>query len=409
MQPNEHVVLMRSLVVRLSSRACRICEDVAQTYHDVYQCAGNDVDAWGPGNDPLFSACEQPKFACEKLTGDLAQACQAMETELYEDDDKARTLWMAQMEFGSSYGTCVKLGRCEVDPAPEEHEYTPCHQVFKSEEGKNDFLHAGFTSNCTEECYLCNWLVREWPLFQEICVPDGTHMANSIDPDRTVVKDTAMGKLKVLDQAKVANEAEQAAEEEAAAASASAADEANGDAEASFVERGYGSNNARWQQHGADEPLGFVETGVKVSSMQRAWAKHTNKAIQGVLQHQSSARIVPRARNEDLMFSEIHDEETAGEAGPVLSGTDLKKDCFTMWRYFAKSRKAKFFASWKRTIGIEVTPADVERSNMWDANVACKCLGQCGLDAFEHLGLISQCRYDDRDRLMMEFAFPNPH
>ena len=447
---------------RPPSRTCRICEDVAQTYHDRYACAGNDIDMWGASDNPLIPACETPIFQCEKLTGDIKEACQAMEFEFVDNYDQARLLWMSQMEFGQHYDTCVKLGKCESDPNPEEKEYSSCHQVFQTEHAKYDILDPAFTSNCTEECYLCNWLVKEWPLFQEICTPDGTQMANSIDPDRDVQKLSGLEGIQKLEQAKSEQEAEfealeaEAGQEQAATAEGESeeASAGEGEGEGEVAQEEEASFMQQRQQHFVRHPIArpspstyphhrsashfmrstpstrrsdaqlissvlkrsradsvrsqasFLESSaqVKANSMSRTWSKATHRAIHGVLQSQSSNPL-------NFVQSDYTGDFSAdgAEIAPVIDGSDLKKDCFAMWRYFARSRKAKFFASWKRTIGIEITPADIERSNGWDANIACKCLGQCGLDAFEHLGLIKQCRYDDRDRVMMEYAFQTPH
>lgn len=43
--------------------------------------------------------------------------------------------------------------------------------------------------------------------------------------------------------------------------------------------------------------------------------------------------------------------------------------------------------------------------NMWDANIACKCLGRCPLDRFETLGLAEPCAYDHQQALAMEYVF----
>ena len=409
---------------RNPSRTCRICEDVAQTYHDAYRCAGEDVDLWGPGDAPSIPACDQAKFACDKLTGDLSQACATMESSFMEDNELARSLWTSQMEFGRPYDTCVKMGKCERDPNRFEEELTPCHQVFNSVEGQHDPLLPAFTASCTEECYLCTWLVREWPLFQEICTPEGTRLPNSIDPDREIVVQNAEASLEAAAEAEQ-QEAQQEAflerqhqqELQAEHAGYTPAPLAQriirrGEDDA-LMRRTYAA--APMQSHGSDAGADevFLEESIDMRSnsrsraqaqtqshakgMARAWSKATTRAIHGVL----SAHSRP---NKDLLYSTPGDDET----GPTMSESSMQQDCFTMWRYFARSRKAKFFASWKRNIGMERTPADVERSNNWDANVVCKCLGQCDLDPFEHLGLIKACRYDDKDRTAMDFAFPNP-
>lgn len=149
-------------------RTCRICEDVANTYHDSYRCAGENVDLWGLGTDPSIPACDESNFHCDMLVGDVAQACKTMEQDMLDDPRLARILWVSQMEFGKAYETCVRMEKCPQDPDEQEGIFTRCRQVFDSPEGHHDILLPGFTTNCTEECYLCTWLVREWPLFQEI-------------------------------------------------------------------------------------------------------------------------------------------------------------------------------------------------------------------------------------------------
>ena len=422
-------------------RSCRICEDVAQTYHDAYRCAGENVDLWGPGNTPGFPACDQALFTCDKLTGDIAEACRHMEAEFIDDEAQMRVLWMSQMEFGKAYETCVKLDKCDADPQPdpEDQVLTECHKVFNSPLGQHNMLHPEFTVSCTEECYLCTWLVREWPMFQEICTPPGTSMKNSIDPDRETIRLEAIAsinkaeRLQKLRQGKVEDDDDEgvsfvqhrarqwgSAQSQPQRAARSQLSDA---AIMSQRHRSYNhflaERNAATVDEASVDEAGdvFLESGVEVRAsaggMARAWSKHTQRAIQQTLQSQaadhSAAPASVYGANKDLQYSLIRSDTDDTMGGPQLGGTDLSADCFSMWRYFQRSRKAKFFSSWKRRIGIEITPADVARSNLWDANIVCKCLGQCDLDPFEHLGLIKQCRYDDRDRIAMEYVFPQPH
>lgn len=524
------------------SLRCRVCEDVAQTWHDSYRCAGESLELWSGSPDAPAQACDQPRFSCEQLAGDLAYSCRQMESEFIDDDAAARILWKSQMEFGQSYQTCVKLGRCEADPAPEEGAMHPCHEAFSSEEGKNNILFPGFTQSCTEECYLCGWLVREWPLFQEICTPDGTGMVNAVDPDRQVTKEFQLAKLAIfhdyLNPTPPTPPAEQneTGNNKAMTNDPSLApqtdpqqmndeqmqmqmqgdippgpqegpESANGQQgmdpmmgadmqgdlggepgmDSAFVEESMRQRRRAWERqyqydYAYDEPHAQMEQGMDAAvflesstqlgshsrsasnlrGMARSWSRATHRAVQQVLQAQAEPMHDPMAAPmndpmgapmdapmQDPMQDPMGDpmaglqgepmldapvvpevlmeppsaaatlrgglnlhEPTDGplvDRGPEYTGSNLKLDCFSMWRYFARSRKAKFFASWKRNLGIAITPADVERSNNWDANIACKCLGQCELDPFEQLGLIRQCRYDERDRTLMEFAFPNPN
>jgi len=398
------------------TRTCRICEDVAQTYHDSYRCAGENVDLWGDGAMPGIPACDEAKFSCDKLTGDVAQACESMEQEFIQDERQARILWTVQSEFGKAYDTCIQLGKCEAHPNAEAGIFTPCRQVFDSRRGHFDIFHPGFTSNCTEECYLCTWLVREWPLFQEICTPEGATLGSSIDPDRTAMKAI---QLAALERQKVAEVARVTALQQAVEEHEQEQQAMTGGEDAAFLaqhqrqwqrRQGQGKEAHRGSRHALQpsfnpDGLLFLETSTNVesrsraSSMARAWSKAFHRAS-------SSSSSSPSA---SIKFGQVIGD---GDAPPQLSEdpqSDLKLDCFTLWRFFSKSRKAKFFLSWKRVLGEMTTPADVERSNNWDANIACKCMGMCPLDPFEHLGLLKQCRYDDRDRTMMEYAFPEPH
>eukprot|EP01006_Ploeotia_vitrea_P006691 TRINITY_DN1441_c0_g1_i2.p1 TRINITY_DN1441_c0_g1~~TRINITY_DN1441_c0_g1_i2.p1 ORF type:complete len:105 (-),score=53.49 TRINITY_DN1441_c0_g1_i2:67-381(-) len=93
-----------------------------------------------------------------------------------------------------------------------------------------------------------------------------------------------------------------------------------------------------------------------------------------------------------------------GAAKPLVTGYTLPNKCFAMWNELRYSKKMRFFASWKRYVNIMSGPIDRLTGKMWDANVACKCIGKCPLNLFEDLGLTETCRYDEADEKLMHYA-----
>ncbi len=52
-------------------------------------------------------------------------------------------------------------------------------------------------------------------------------------------------------------------------------------------------------------------------------------------------------------------------------------------------------------------PVDQLEGRMWDANVACKCLGKCPTNRYESLGLVDVCEFGEPELNAMSRLFRN--
>jgi len=97
--------------------------------------------------------------------------------------------------------------------------------------------------------------------------------------------------------------------------------------------------------------------------------------------------------------------------------------CFEMWRAIRYSRKAFYYASYKRHSRFSLIPID-DTGNFsswqltasdedglygsdWDANTVCKCLGKCPIQMLEGVHLERACKYTKYDQQAMEMLIPN--
>lgn len=242
------------------------------------------------------------------------------------------------MLTNDAYKTCQELGRCAPDPDP----VTPsdCHRDFMDEScGKNPTC-TNFTRNCEESCYLCNWLVRDWPLFQEVCKPLGAELPQSVP--------LPTDKLPT-----------------------------------SFLETVASTRGHKRSAVG--ERLARVGAGAQSQTLNPA---HDIAQLAAIAAQQQRQR-----------------DDGEGRVTSLQSGYTLPQECFRMWNEIRVSMKARYFASWKNYVGVQQDTLDRLNSNMWDANVACKCLGRCDLNRFEDLGLLESCRYEAADERMMQYVF----
>jgi hypothetical protein len=100
-----------------------------------------------------------------------------MKKQFIEDKLMARKIWETMMLSNDAYKTCQELGKCSPDPEVGPSE---CHGAFLDKGCMMNPQCKNMTEFCTEECYTCNWLVKGWPLFQEICKPDGATLPQSV-------------------------------------------------------------------------------------------------------------------------------------------------------------------------------------------------------------------------------------
>jgi len=143
---------------------CQICEDVVQTWHDRWRCAGET------GNPDVVRVCDGPVFKCEDSPDPASCKANIMD---FRSAESAASLWKALRREGDSYAACVTLNKC---PAED----TTCQTALAQPDCALQAKCAAVTS-CGAECYNCYRLVSEWPIYQEACLPANAVVPNELE------------------------------------------------------------------------------------------------------------------------------------------------------------------------------------------------------------------------------------
>eukprot|EP00742_Colponemidia_sp_Colp-10_P002716 GILJ01002905.1.p1 GENE.GILJ01002905.1~~GILJ01002905.1.p1 ORF type:complete len:351 (-),score=30.82 GILJ01002905.1:139-1191(-) len=147
---------------------CRVCEDAFQTWHDRFPCLGSkfEKDYSLTTLSEGMEMCKDPLLRCGDIEDEIKRkACFAMLRELRRNPQLSKEVWEGLMTHGNNWDVCNKIGKCPDRKLAEE-----CVKIFESPNCKSNPLCDGFAV-CEEPCYLCVWLTKYLPLFQEICKP----------------------------------------------------------------------------------------------------------------------------------------------------------------------------------------------------------------------------------------------
>lgn len=211
-KPNDHGV----------SKRCMVCEDVAETFRSTFPCVGHTDSVWTPNEALDVQPCRTP-FRCGLLQGQnprqtasLRDTCFKMAKDIF--DPSSSTKLFSQISAflrsagegpgrqsrradGSDYrkNSLSRLHDDYPDPAhysgpviPAEYEIcyqledkdklkmcpddwrdkdTTCPAELGSAECRDDPTCSNllFNGTCTEKCYICYWLVKSFPVFEEMC------------------------------------------------------------------------------------------------------------------------------------------------------------------------------------------------------------------------------------------------
>ncbi len=110
----------------------------------------------------LFLALSLPHTVLPFLATSLSQ-CQGMHADWREQEPLRKRLAFSYLESGSPYHTCRKMTKCE------ERSSAPCKAYVLSEKREFRPTFVVPASVCTPSCYVCQWLVSDWPFFGEYC------------------------------------------------------------------------------------------------------------------------------------------------------------------------------------------------------------------------------------------------
>jgi len=272
-----------------------------------------------------------------------------MMEDLGKDTLLAKVLWETMMMTNDPYKTCVELGKCDKEEVP-----SPCHLLFtQDKECMYDFRCKAFSRKCSTSCYLCTWLVKDWPLFQEACKPAGAVLPQSA----ILPTDKLPPPGKVF----------------------------------SFLEEGASVRHSkRWKRALAAKMRATANSAALLQSKERVSSR-----LRRVFPYNGAMPRLARVEQGNSQMSKLKTGLTASE------------QCMKDWQFMRQSAKGRYLASWQRYVNVMADPMDRLSGNMWDANVVCKCLGKCRLNRFEELGLMDTCHYEEDEEAMMRRLFMN--
>jgi hypothetical protein len=377
----------------LPSEDCLMCEDVAQTWRETFPCAGNAEPNWTPNDSVDFPACA---FAapCDSFRGETVEetsalqgVCQAEKDRFYSSMPDGLSMWKAvyedrentmqrlkdwpapDVEIGVArpYQICRSLGVCTEDDKSCEDEFammecrddpgcTPvvpkdaeptgsgpggdARYIMRPQVQKSDDSVA-----CPQNCYMCYWIVRAFPLFQDYCQPMPDPLTRELHPFFNA-DNLEKNKLK------------------------------------------WSRNEWVWSE--ASNTGGGSKKGPWATAKGSAGRSKLNGRVAGEMRGLGSPDFPP-----DESFGTLN--KKLGDARARAYGTkETHRKCMDLWREFEMSPKARFLIQYKDRFG----------NHPWNANTACKCLGRCAYNSYEAMDLLPQCQYEHNSD-MVASLFPD--
>ena len=330
--------------------------------------------------------CDGPVFNCSDAPD--AASCEAMRTELKEDS-MASKLWKSIRREGNVHQACIDLGKCDAESDSD------CHKALLSDPACKTSTMCSAVEVCSNECYVCNRLVREWPIFMEACKPPSAIIPNEVE-EFTIVR-----KFKYTPVSTLPVEADASFVHADAAAEMDLANHQEADASTAI---------AHIEQLFAEGKIGEEEY--------KALLEHQINVARGVSFVEMDAELDVDSENSAVTEDGKYYAHAAFEADPeaftsfvqmestVSDGVDHTEQCFALWDELALSRRARYFMSYKKYAMPELNPDDLLQSLAWDAHSVCKCLGKCPTQPGETLSLLNTCKYTRMHELQMRLAFP---
>eukprot|EP00466_Bigelowiella_natans_P007802 jgi/Bigna1/131825/aug1.15_g6533 len=343
---------------------CRICEDVAQTWHDRYSCIGNHaknddyVLMAADKRGPSFRGCESPIFTCNHVFGRLRDNCFDMEKILIHKH--YYRIWDRLNRGIPPMTACMELDYCSIDdtaPSPagnfgSDRSMTPadedarlsCLSAFEHPMCRKDARCPLFAQRCPELCYLCTQVVMNLPIFREACSPTKKEKKIITDEDK---KNTGP------------------------------------------------TGSPTWFPYGARHELG---KGKYPAIRQEQVAQNDNWDF----------LTIDDSPNAYIELNNTIDKKKPAAA---VKENDFpvsdRKPCWSLYEKIIRSRKMRYFLSWQREIAEADNVVDRMWGTMWDANIACKCIGECEVLPFEDLALGNTCKYTSDEEEIMQYALSN--
>ncbi|GAB5353564.1 hypothetical protein AAMO2058_000046400 [Amorphochlora amoebiformis] len=410
--------------------ACRVCEDVAQTWHDQFPCAGNTMALPGRFQEGGLT-CNTPIFSCNRVRGELQEHCHSMVTE-FQNAKNSLQIWNSLVKGGNPYMTCHDLGKCEE--ADQGSQISKCHGAFEEELCAGDIYCKSFTEKCSEACYTCTWIIKSWPLFQEGCRPEGV-----VDPVKNDFDYIPEGPLKYRHADSSGKYSDLPKPPKGASKSF-----------LQFESQITSNSTNRRQPQTANERYPYeLEEGLRAalddivgeSGEKKAWLSHSlhlgavaYHLRRGYGEYSQNPPEVPENSqmfpDPNSVFLEMESGRWKNKKGRRHKHRRRRKEaqqvmskrvdskviaeydklapaatCYAMWGRLWRSRKGRYFSSWKRDVSATYDLEDGLHGMAWDANTACKCMGKCSIQPNEDLQLIDACSYSIEDEARMRYLF----
>lgn len=377
---------------------CQVCEDVVQTFHDRYRCAGEYLDF------EHFRACDGPAFSCSNAPD--AGECERMRS-MFQTDPARGDLWKTHRVTGNAYKTCVALHQCPAEPTGN----SACMETFAKDSGCRIDPTCSAVKVCTSSCYTCVRLVQEWPIFLEACSPPNANINDEAEfpnPSPVVPAEAVPNSFSESTASTDANgsEPELAPEDRAFIEDAASGRVEFNAATADRARRiqsaiQSGAIRSAQLQRAAEAAAAGSIFSINPDLPAYADPDHASAFLQLATTIRSSTRAATRARAQAGSTPASRD---------VRGGVDretIQKACFGKYTELADSRRARYFMSYKRSTMPSLNPDDLAQSLTWDAHSTCKCLkAGCPMQPGETISLAGTCQYNRMHDMMMKIAFP---
>jgi len=153
---------------------CRVCEDVVETFRDTNKCRGlegltkdDDGQEGSPRASNDLTPCKPPQNCDQFENAAQAEKCKSVRDSWRQDPVTLKEIYNSVYNQDNPHKTCMGLGMCRPTNEPDG---AACEGVLMSNECRDDIFCDN--SKCkSDDCVVCYWLVKTWPIFGDICTP----------------------------------------------------------------------------------------------------------------------------------------------------------------------------------------------------------------------------------------------
>ena len=147
---------------------CQVCEDVAATWRETFQCAGTGDNGIAPMVSDHGVSCT-PSANCQRFEGVRKAMCLDLKAAFRQSSSTNVLITDGIVDKEDPYQTCVTLGKCDAQSSAVG---ATCYKGLHSANCVDDInceKNPRYLTGCSDACFVCYWVVRSWPVFKEIC------------------------------------------------------------------------------------------------------------------------------------------------------------------------------------------------------------------------------------------------